>query len=85
MDRTELGNEPLIVFKLYECFWVLYFKFQAFLSYLKRLSLGILKGQASRKCLRGYWLLAALSEGVRECWQPSDKYVTGCQRVLATP
>jgi hypothetical protein len=70
MDRTELGNEPLIVCKPYECFLVSYFKFQAFLSYLKRLSLGILKGQPSRKCLRGYWLLAA-------------KFVRRCQRVLA--
>jgi hypothetical protein len=71
MERALSGDEPLIVLKTICCFSVFNFEFSFFGGIAQRLPLFMLLGQPSCKCVRG-------------CWQPSGKFVTGGQRVMAT-
>jgi hypothetical protein len=71
MDRAVFGDEPLIVFINIYCFSVFNFEFYFLQRYGRKDALRVQMGQPSCKDAFG-------------CSKPSNKFVTGGKRVLAT-
>ncbi len=85
MERALFRDEPLIICIHIHCFLVLTLNFTFFRGIAQRLPLFVQLGQPFCNVPK---LVsnppANFSHGVWGYWQPSGKFVTGCQRLLAT-
>jgi hypothetical protein len=85
IEKALFRDEPLIFFILFIASWFLSLNFPFFRGIAQRLPLCVQLGQPFCNVPKVVSNpLANFLQGVRGYWQPSGKFITGCQRLLAT-
>ncbi len=85
MERALFRDEPLIIFTPFIVSWFLTLNFTFFRGIAQRLPLCVQLRQPFCNVPKVVSNpLVNFLQGVRDYWQPSSKFVTGCQRLLAT-